>query len=118
VGAKKKLGKGQVYYIGTNLGASIASGNDAGIELVRSIVVEAARPVVTADKVRPRLVEGKKHSLLIVFNDTSEDQSASIKLPSRYHRAYDIHQSREVAMAQNAVHLTVPYEGVSVLQLE
>jgi len=62
--------------------------------------------VVTADKGRPRLVEGKKHSLLIVFNDTSEDQSASIKLPSRYHRAYDtIHQSREVAMAQNAVSL-------------
>ena len=118
VGARKKLGKGQVYYIGTNLGASIAAGNDAGIELVRAIVAEVAKPVVTADKVRPRLVEGKKRSLLIVFNDTTEDQPARIKLPQRYRRAYDLHQSREVAMERNAVQLTVPYEGVSVLQLE
>jgi len=118
VGATKKLGKGQVYYIGTNLGASIASGNDAGIELVGAIVAGAVKPVVTADQVRPRLVEGKNRSLLIVFNDTSEDQTASIKLPQRYRQAYDLHLSREVEVEQNAVRLTVPYEGVSVLQLE
>ena len=76
VGAKKKFGKGQVYYIGTNLGASIAAGDDAGMELVRAIVNEVARPLVTADKVRPRLVEGDGRSLLMVFNDTIEDQTA------------------------------------------
>ena len=118
VGAKKKLGKGQVYYIGTNLGASIAAGDDAGIELVRSIVNGVAKPLVTADKVRPRLVEGHGRSLLIVFNDTAEDQTASIKLPRQYRQAYDIHKSREVAVVQNAVQLTVPFESVSVLRLE
>jgi beta-galactosidase GanA len=118
VGAKKKLGKGQVYYIGTNLGASIAAGDDAGSELVRAIVAGVAKPLVTADKVRPRLVEGHGRSLLIVFNDTTEDQTASIKLPRQYRRAYDIHQSREVAVVQNAVQLTVPFESVSVLRLE
>jgi hypothetical protein len=118
VGARKRLGKGQVYYIGTNLGASIAAGDEAGIELVRSIVTDVAKPPVTADKVRPRLVEGHGRSLLIVFNDTTEDQTARIKLPPHYRRAYDIHQSREVAVLQNAVQLTVPFESVSVLQLE
>jgi hypothetical protein len=33
-------------------------------------------------------------------------------------RATDIHQSREVTAEQNAVRLTVPFESVSVLQLE
>jgi hypothetical protein len=118
VGAKKKLGKGQVYYFGTNLGASIATGDDAGMELVRAIVAEVVKPPVTADKVRPRLVAGRGRSLLIVFNDTPEDQTASIKLPPQYRRATDIHQSRKVAVEQNAVRLTVPFESVSVLQLE
>ena len=118
VGAKKKFGKGQVYYIGTNLGASIAAGDDAGSELVRAIVAGVAKPLVTAEKLRPRLVEGHGRSLLIVFNDTTEDQTASIKLPPQYRRAYDIHQSREVAVVENAIQLTVPFESVSVLQLE
>jgi len=118
VGAKKKLGKGQVYYLGTNLGASIAAGNDAGMEFVRAIVAEVAKPPVTADKVRPRLVAGRGRSLLIVFNDTTEDQTASIELPQQYRRATDVHQSRDVAVEQNVVRLTVPFEGVSVLRLE
>ena len=118
VGAKKKLGKGQVYYIGTNLGASIEAGSDDGIELVRAIVAEVTKPPVTADRVRPRLVEGRERSLLMVFNDGPEDQTASIKLPQRYRQATDIHQRRKVAVEQNAVRLTVPFEGVSVLLLE
>ena len=100
VGAKNKVGEGQVYYIGTNLGASIAAGDEAGIEFVRSIVNEAARPQVTADKVRPRLVTGDKRSLLVIFNDNIEDQTADIKLPPKYRRATDIHLSREVPIAQ------------------
>ena len=118
VGAKKKVSEGQVYYFGTNLGASIAAGDDAGMELVRAIASVAAKPPVTADKVRPRLVVGHGRSLLVVFNDTAEDQTASIKIPQQYRRATDIHLSREVAVVQNAVRLTVPFESVSVLQLE
>ncbi len=118
VGARKKLGKGQVYYIGTNLGASIAAGDDAGIELVRAIVSGVAKPPVSADKVRPRLVEGHGRSLLIVFNDTTEDQTASIRIPEQYHRATDIHASRGIAVVQNAVRVMVPSESVLVLHLE
>jgi beta-galactosidase GanA len=118
VGAKKELGKGQVYYFGTNLGASISAGDANGIELVREIVTKVATPLVTADKVRPRLVPGEKRSLLMVFNDTIEDQTAEIKIPQRYHRATDIHLSRDIPVAQNAVRVTVPFQSVVVLQLE
>ncbi len=118
VGAKKKVGRGQVYYFGTNLGASINAGDADGIELVRAIVREVAKPLVTADKVRPRLVPGDKRSLLMVFNDTIEDQTAEIKIPERHHRAADIHLSREIPVAQNAVRVTVPFQSVVVLQLE
>jgi hypothetical protein len=118
VGAKKQLGKGRVYYIGTNLGASIAAGDDDGIELVRAIVNQVAKPPVTAEKVRPRLVEGHGRSLLMVFNDTTEDQTVRLQLPREYRRAYDLHRSQEVAVAQNAVQLTVPFESVLVLRLE
>jgi beta-galactosidase len=118
VGAKKTVGKGQVYYIGTNLGASIAAGDAAGVELVRAIVAEAAKPQITADKLRPRLVPGGKRSLLMVFNDTTEDQTTEIKIPPRYRRATDIHLSREVAVVRNAIRVTVPFESVLVLQLE
>jgi len=118
VGAKNKVGAGQVYYLGTNMGASIAAGDEAGIEFVRSIVNEAARPQVTADKVRPRLVTGDKRSLLVIFNDSIEDQTADVKIPLVYRRATDIHLSREVPVAQNAVRVTVPFQSVVVLQLE
>ena len=118
MGAKKKLGKGQVYYFGTNLGASIAAGNDAGMELVRAIVAEVVKPPVIADKVRPRLVGGRGRSLLIVFNDTPEDQSASIKLPPQYRRVTDIHRQDELPVEENAIRVTVPYQDVVVLRLE
>ena len=54
----------------------------------------------------------------MIFNDTTEDQSAEIKIPPQYHRATDVHLSREVAVAQNAVRVTVPFESVVVLELE
>ena len=118
MGARKKLGKGQVYYIGTNLGASIAAGDDAGMELVRAIVAEVVKPPVTADKVRPRLVAGRGRSLLIVFNDTPEDQTASIKLSPQYRRVTDIHRQAELPVEENAIRVTVPYQDVVVLRLE
>lgn len=118
MGAKKKVGKGQVYYFGTNLGATISAGDSSGIELVRAIVTEVAKPLVTAEKVRPRLVPGKERSLLMVFNDTIEDQTAEIKIPQRYRRATNIHLSREIPVVQNAVRVAVPFQSVVVLQLD
>lgn len=118
VAATRKLGQGQVYYFGTNLGASIEGGDKNGIELLRAIVRQIAQPTVTSDKVRPRLVEGESRGLLMVFNDTTEDQTATITLPQKYVRATDIHEQRELTVEQHAVRVTVPYQSALVLRLE
>ena len=118
VAATNKVGRGQVYYIGTNLGASIAAGDSAGMDILRTIVTREVQPPVTGLRLRPRLIEGSVRSLLVVFNDTSEDQREHIKLPSRFRRATDIHRQAKHAVEQNAVHVTVPYQDVVVLMLE
>ena len=118
VAAMKKVGRGQVYYFGTNLGASIEAGDQGGLELVRTILRSVVQPAVTAEKVRPRLIEGSKRSLLVVFNDGVEDQAASIQLPARYTRATDLYTNQTQALQANIIQITVPFEGVSVHRLE
>ena len=118
VAAMKNVGRGHIYYFGTNLGASIEAGDRGGIDLLRAIVAGIVTPPVTAQKVRPRLMEGTTRSLLVVFNDSPEDQTASIMLPSRYLRATDLHSGTTQAVKAGAIQITVPFEGVSVLRLE
>ena len=117
VAAAKKVGKGQVYYFGTNLGASIATGSNSGIELLRAIVTPVVKPPVAGGKVRPRLIEGEKGSLLAVFNDSAKDQTASLQLPGRYTKATDLHSRAERTVANHSVQVTVPYQDVVVLYL-
>ena len=118
VAASKKVGKGQIYYFGTNLGASIEAGSKGGLDLVRTIIQAVVRPKVVGNMVRPRLIEGASRSLLAVFNETAEDQTADIKLPERYRCATDIYRNQEIAVQGHAVRIDVPFEGVSVLKLE
>jgi hypothetical protein len=118
VAARKQFEKGEVYYIGTNLGASIAGGENGGIELLRAIIWTKVRPGVTADKVRPRLIEGSSKSLLAVFNDTPQDQTSQVRLPARYRKATDLHRQAELPIAQASLTVTVPFEDVVVLLLE
>jgi beta-galactosidase GanA len=117
VAATKKVGKGQVYYVGTNLGASIEEGSQAGIELVRTIVTQAIQPSVTSEKVRPRLIESPNGSLLIVFNDQITDQTARVRVPSRYRTATNVYDNQSQAISAGGVEIQVPFEGVSVLRL-
>jgi beta-galactosidase len=117
VAAMKKVGRGQVFYFGTNLGASIEAGGQGGMDLVRAIVTHVVRPLVTADKVRPRLLEAPNASLLMVFNDGIEDQTASIKLPSKYVRATDLYSDETHTVEQQSIEIKVPFEGVTVLRL-
>jgi hypothetical protein len=112
------VGKGQVYYFGTNLGGSIAAGSGGGIDLLRAIITKVVKAPVTGGKVRPRLVEGEKHSLLVIFNDTPKDQAASIELPSRYKKATDLHGKVSRAIVSNVLKLTVPYQDAMVLRIE
>jgi beta-galactosidase len=117
VAAMKQVGKGQIYYIGTNLGASIESGSQAGIELVRAIVNQSVRPAVSSDKVRPRLIESPNGSLLIVFNDQITDQTVKIEVPARYKTAVDIYENQSHDIQNGTIEVKVPYEGVAVLRL-
>jgi len=67
---------------------------------------------------RPRLIEGSNRSLLVVFNDTDEEQAARIKVPARYRRATDIHRDAEMPVEENLIRVIVPYQDVVVLRLE
>jgi len=118
VAAKKNVGRGQVYYIGTDLGASIESGDKGGIHLLRTILSAVVQPVVTGDKVRPRLIEGTDRSLLLLFNESAEDQVAEIKLPSRYRRATELYTGATQTIEKNRLKARVGFESVSVLLLE
>jgi beta-galactosidase GanA len=118
VAVRKHVGKGWVYYIGTNLGASIAAGSDDGIELFRAIVGKTIQPAIAGGKLRPRLIEGKTRSLLAVFNDHVTDQSAALKLPASYTKATDLFTGTSQPVVAGAVKLTVPYQDAVVLLLE
>src|SRR5882762_5316647 len=117
VATMKNVGKGLVYYIGTNLGASIEEGSQEGIELVRTIVTKAVERVVTSEKVRPRLIESPAGSLLVLFNDQTTDQTAKVQVPPRYMTATDIYDNQPQTIHQGSVEIKVPFEGVSVLRL-
>ncbi len=118
VAATKKVGRGQVYYTGTNLGASIAMGDLEGVEILRTIVTRVVQPSVTGLRLRPRLIEGLKRSLLLVFNDSTEDVGENTKLPSRSRRATDIHRQVSRDVEHNAIQVTVPFQDVVVLLIE
>jgi len=118
VAAASKIGKGTVYYLGTNLGASITAGNPGGIELLSSIIRGVVRPEVTAEKLRPRIIHGPQRSLLAVFNDTLEDQTSVLELPPQYHRVKDLYTDLEGPLADGRIRVTVPYQDVSVFLLD
>jgi beta-galactosidase len=117
VAATRKLGKGQVYYVGTSLGASIEEGSQSGIELVRAIVGQVVQPGVSAEKVRPRLIESQAGSLLLVFNDQIIDQTVKVQVPSRYKTATNVYGNQSQNIQAGAVDIQVPFESVSVLVL-
>ena len=117
VAAVKQLGKGKVYYFGTNLGASIEEGSQEGLDLVRAIVSQAVQRDVSSDKVRPRLIESPHGTLLIIFNDQITEQTAKIQVPSRYKMAMNIYDNRSQTIRDGTVEVQVPFEGVSVLRL-
>jgi hypothetical protein len=112
------VGAGKVYYIGTNLGASISAGDANGIELLRAMITSVVQPAVTSEKVRPRLIEGEKKSLLVVFNDTAEDQSAAIQLPKPYRQAMDLYGGEGSLAGGSTLHVKVPYQSVAVFRLD
>jgi hypothetical protein len=119
VAATKALGTGRVYYFGTSLGASINAGDDRGIELLRAVIWPVARPLVTAERLRPRLIRrGNGRALLAVFNDTVKEQFSRISLPPGFSRATDIHAEKPEAVTNGAIGIAVGHQDVRVLLLE
>ena len=118
VAAKKQVGRGQIFYIGTSLGASIAAGDEGGVELLRAIVTPIVRPPVTSKTLRPRIMTGSKRSLLLVINDTPKDQTESMALPAEYVRATDIHTGKDLPIENQSLQVAVPYEDAVVVRLE
>jgi hypothetical protein len=86
--------------------------------LMKAIVTSVVKPAVTAETVRPRLVRGSQGSLLIVFNDTAEDQIAMVQLPTGYRQAIDLYSTQQRQVEGNAIRLAVPYQDVAVMRLE
>jgi beta-galactosidase GanA len=118
VAAAKQVGKGKVYYVGTSLGATLEAGDEGSQRLIAAILAEAqVCPRAKADAVRPRLIEGTAQSLLVIFNDTPEDQSATINIPSKYRDATDLYSKQHVQLENGILSIVVPYESVAVLLL-
>jgi hypothetical protein len=119
VAAMKKVGAGRVYYIGTNLGGSISTGDPGGIEVLRAIVSSVVRPQTTSSgKLRPRLIQEAGRGLLTVFNDSAEDKTATITVPAGYHRANDIYSGEQHAIRENRFNTMVPFREVAVFDLD
>jgi hypothetical protein len=53
----------------------------------------------------------------IVFNDQITDQTADVRVPSRYKTATNIYDNQVQTIQDGAVEVQVPFEGVSVLRL-
>ena len=78
---------------------------------------QAVQPAVTAEKVRPRLMESQAGSLLIVFNDQITDQTVKVQVPARYKTAMNIYGNQSQNIQGGVVDIQVPFEGVTVLLL-
>jgi beta-galactosidase len=119
VAVTAKVGQGRVYYIGTNLGASIEAGDRAGCEFIRAVLRDVIQPSVTAKAVRPRLIEGGgRQSLLVVFNEDSDDHLADITVPERFSHALDLYSQEKFEIHNHRFPVNVTRQSVAVLLLE
>ncbi len=117
VAAVAEVGRGRVYYIGTNLGAAIAAGDAGAFALAQTIIRRAAPPAVSGTNLRPRLIEGERGALLLAFNDTVQNHQETLKIPGRYRHARDLHSEAEIPVRNGSIEVAVPYESVTVLRL-
>lgn len=119
VGVRKQVGKGTVYYFGTNLGAAIASGEADALGIVRQIIRDTDPPEVAGDRLRPRLIAYGHRALLAVFNEHTAAQEEDIRLPEgRWSGATDLYSTETTPLVGNALRVRVPAEDVRVFGLE
>ena len=116
--AHHKYGQGEVYYFGTYMGLALEKSLPDAHTLLKRILRRHVRPIVTGDKVRPRLLESTGGALLAVFNDNRTEQlEEQITVPNRYRQARDIYSNREVKLTNGQCAVEVDAEAVRVFRL-
>jgi beta-galactosidase GanA len=118
VGVRKQVGKGTIYYFGTNLGAAIARGSITARDLVRTLITGLTKRAVTGNHLRPRLIPSEHGVLLAVFNDSAYPRSDDILLASdEWDSARELHTDEVVPIHTNLLSIHVPPQDVRVFKL-
>lgn len=118
VGVRKQVGKGTIYYFGTNLGAAIARGSTTARELVQTIISGCSHPSVVGHQLRPRLIAFDHGALLAVFNDSAVGQSDDLRLTGDgWAKARDMDTGAILPIDGNILTVDVPAEDVRVFDL-
>jgi beta-galactosidase GanA len=117
VATRITLGKGRVYFLGTNLGAAVDAGDEGALALVRAIIGERVTSAVAGDRLRPRLIEGAERSLLVVVNESTEARTEEIRAPEHYRSAVDIYSDETREVIAGMLSASVDGESVSVYRL-
>jgi len=60
------------------------------------------------------LSAGDEADMLVVLNDTVEDQTSRVRLPSRYKTATDLYSARTQHVQDSSIEVTVPSAGGAV----
>jgi hypothetical protein len=119
VGVRKRVGKGTVYYFGTNLGAAIARGSTTARDIVRTLIHEGTQPEVTGHRLRPRLIASNHGALLAVFNDAAHTLSENLHMVAdRWRSARALDTGAVFPISGNRFTVEVPAEDVRVFELE
>ena len=119
VSAYNTFGKGEVYYMGTNVGYSIHHGDEGGRELLKHIVRSEISPRVKGSRLRPRLIESERESLLVIFNAEKESVREVIELPKGYEVVSAISGiSENSGKDGDRIEVEVDSEDVAVFLLE
>jgi hypothetical protein len=108
---------------GAGAGLSLTLGENGGTLILETALRATIPgfvqpPVSSSGKLRPRPIQASQRSLLAVFNETDQTQTAPISLPAGYRRASDIYSGKEYGITANKMELSVPFRYVSVFNLE
>ena len=86
---------------------------------MQDILLKHATPVLRGNCLRPRLIAGRDHSLLAVFNDhRTESCTEMVPVPKGFRNAKNIVDGTLNPIVGDQVLLTVEPENVIVLLLE
>lgn len=118
VGVRKRVGKGTVYYFGTNLGAAIARGSTTARDIVRTLIHDCKQPDVMGHHLRPRLITSNHGVLLAVFNDSAHALSEDLHVAAeRWRSARALDTGAVSPINGNIFTVEVPAEDVRVFEL-